>query len=206
MKTYILIAFTLIASLAMNAQNDVPIIGNRVTFGVDGGLSSPGSDFATAYSGLTTNQNNLSGSAQNGYYMDIYGGVRLIGALGVMVQYGVNNNSFNSSNLSSGSSASGGYTTAEYLAGPYLSFPLGEFKLELKLLGGDVTNNYPTISTTTYGNSVVDAFKNGSGFGYCAGAKLKYMLGALGIGVGLNYVSSDVSYSVQKPNRMEVLI
>ncbi len=198
MKKCVLITAILLVALATNAQvNDIPIIGNKFTFGVDAGLSLPSSDYGTANAGISNTENALTGSAKSGFYYDLYGGFKFSKLFGVMVQYGGNSNSFNTSNLGSSSSASGGYTVAEYLVGPYLSITLVKIKIEAKLLGGMVTSNYPTLSFSSYGTSVVDAFQNGSGFGYCAGAKVKYMLlgGALGIGVGLNYVSSDVKYS-----------
>jgi len=198
MKKYIFIAAVLLTALAANAQvNSIPIIGNRFTFGIDAGLSLPSSDYATANSGVANTENALSGSAKTGFYYDIYGGFKFSKFIGIMVQYGANSNSFNTSNLGSGSSASGGYTVAEYLVGPYLSITLVKIKIEAKLLGGMVTSNYPTLTIDNASGSVVDAFQNGSGFGYCAGVKIKYMMlgGMLGIGVGLNYVSSDVSYS-----------
>ncbi len=114
-----------------------------------------------------------------------------------MAQYGRNSNSYNTSNLTSGSSASGGYTSAEYLIGPFISFKIAKIKIEAKLLGGMLTSNYPTLTIQNYGYSTIDAFENGKGFGYCAGAKVKYMLfdGLLGVGIGFNYVSSDITYS-----------
>jgi len=182
----------------MNAQvNDIPLIGNRFTFGVDGGIAMPAGNF-----GSTDNSNGtINGFAKSGFHYDIYAGVRLISCLGIMAQYGANNNSFNTAAINTppggSASASGGYTTSEYLVGPYLSFKLIKIKIEVKLLAGEVTNKYPTLSFDSYGNSVSDAFQNGSGFGYCAGAKIKYMVagGMLGIGLGLNYVGSDMNYS-----------
>ncbi len=120
-----------------------------------------------------------------------------------MVQYGVNNNSFDVSKLngSGGStySTSGGDKVTEYLIGPFVSFKLIKIKIEAKLLAGLVSGSYPTLSSSsTSGNvtsSVVNSFSTGNAFGYCAGAKIKYMVaGHIGIGLGIDYVGSDISY------------
>lgn len=197
MKKYILTASIIVLSLMVQAQaNDIPVIGNLFTFGIDGGLSMPSGDFSTVNSGITNTENGINGSAKTGYYYDLYAGFKFSRLIGIMAEYGGNVNSYNTSNLGSGSSESGGYTVAEYLVGPYLCISLVKIKIEAKALAGMLTSNYPTLSFDSYGNSVVDAFQNGSGFGYCLGAKVKYMLigGMLGVGVGLNYVSSDIKY------------
>lgn len=201
MKKFILIVSVLTTSVIMNAQvNSLPIIGNKFTFGIDGGLALPGSDYSATGSLNSSSGSTIDGFAKMGYCYNAYAGFKFSKLIGAMVLYGANSNSFNTSDLSSGSSASGGYTVSEYLIGPYMSITLVKIKIEVKLLGGMVSSNYPTISQNSTFNgitsSVVNSFSTGNAFGYCAGAKIKYMMigGMLGIGVGLNYIGSDVSF------------
>jgi hypothetical protein len=120
-----------------------------------------------------------------------------------MAQYGINNNSYDVGKLNSSSitvTTSGGDKITEYLIGPYLSIKLANIKIEAKLLGGLVSNNYPTLTeSTNFGgvsSSVINSFSNGNAFGYCAGAKIKFMVAPiLGIGLGVDYVGSDVNFT-----------
>ncbi len=206
MKKYIIIAATLIASYTGFAQgvNDIPIIGNKITIGIDGGLSIPSGDFgSTSTSGSTTGSSTTSGFAKLGFCYDIYAGVKVFKLLGVMAQYGGNSHSYDASKLNTSSltfTSNGGYNLSEYLIGPYVSVKLLKIKIEGKALGGLVTSNYPTISGSSnvggIATSVVSSFKTGNGFGYIIGAKLKYMMvgGMLGLGVGLNYLGSNINF------------
>ena len=188
MKKYLIALSALFATYTMSAQ---------FTFGVDGGLSIPSSNYgASALSSSST----FNGSAKLGACYDGYVGFKFIPLLGAMVQYGANMNSINTSNWGSNVSASGGSTVTEYLIGPFLSIKLIKVKIEAKLLGGLVSSSYPTISQSTTFNgvtsSVVSSFSTGNGFGYCAGAKVKYMVASIfGIGLGLDYVGSDVKFN-----------
>lgn len=206
MKKYILIASIFVASLKMNAQvNDIPLIGNRITIGIDGGLALPGSDYGSSNAAPSPSNSNMDGYAKSGYCWDFYAGLKISKFFGVMGQYGMNMNSYNTSGLSNEfgtATTSGGYTISEYLAGPYLSITAVKIKIEIKLLAGLVSGNYPSSTFTyngimnTYGQTLVNSFRTGNGFGYCLGAKIKYMMigGVLGIGIGLNYVGSDINY------------
>jgi hypothetical protein len=209
MKKYILIASTLMVTYMTNAQvNDIPIIGNKFTFGVDGGLAVPSSDYAST-TALPGSSGTTDGFAKTGFCYDAYAGFKFSKLIGVMALYGSNINSFNTSKLNSdlpsswSYSSNGGYTVNEYLIGPYLSIKLTKIKIEVKLLGGLVTSNYPQLSGSSTLNgvttTVVSSYSTGNGFGYCAGAKVKYMMvgGMLGLGVGLNYVGSDVNFTGQ---------
>lgn len=201
MNKYFFIIFTIAISFNSNGQeNSVYVQNNKFILGFDGGIAIPNGDFfsrQTSQVGLTNNgEIGLSGSAENGFGYDAYGGFRFSKFFGIMVQYGTNYNSFNTSDLGNSSSASGGYHVVEYLGGPYLSIIFGKIIIEGKLLGGKLTINYPSLTIINNINSIIDIFQNGSGFGYYAGAKIKYMLlrGKLGIGVGVNYLGSDVEY------------
>lgn len=49
MKRYILFASIVIIAFAANGQvNDIPLIGNKFTFGIDGGLALPVSQFGSS--------------------------------------------------------------------------------------------------------------------------------------------------------------
>jgi len=199
MKKYILIAATVIMAFAAKAQvNNLPLIGNKFTFGIDGGLAIPSSDYGST--STSSSSSNANGFAKMGFCYDAYAGFKFSKLIGAMVQYGASMNSFNTSDLGSNYSSSGGYTVTSYLVGPYMSITLLKIKIEAKLLGGLVSSNYPTLTESTsfagVSSSVVSSFSTGSSFGYCAGAKIKYMMigGMLGIGLGLDYLGSDVSF------------
>jgi hypothetical protein len=192
MKRYMLIAAALIASYNMNAQ---------FTAGIDGGLSIPASDYGSK-SLPSPNSTSIDGYAKVGTCFDGYVGFKFIPLIGGMFQYGVNTNS---NNISSQNTSSTTYTTGgsnkitEYLIGPFFSIKLIKIKIEAKLLAGLVSNNYPTLTqnTTLYGvsESVTNSFTTGNSFGYCAGAKIKYMTAKiLGVGLGLDYVGSDANF------------
>jgi hypothetical protein len=190
MKRHILIVCILIVSYAAKAQ---------FTFGIDGGLSIPASDYGSS-SVPTPNSSNINGYAKMGTCFDGYIGFKFIPFLGAMVQYGTNSNSNNisSSNTSSTTySSSGNDKVTEYLIGPFFSIKLVKIKIEAKLLGGLVSSNYPSITESTSGvsGSVINSFQTGNSFGYCAGAKIKYMVAdVFGIGLGLDYVGSDPNF------------
>jgi len=187
MKKYLIALSALLASYTMSAQ---------FTFGVDGGISVPSSNYgASALSSSST----FNGSAKLGACYDGYVGFKFIPLLGAMVQYGANMNSINTSDWGNNASASGGATVTEYLIGPFLHIKILKLKIEAKLLGGLVSSNYPTISQSSSFNgitsSVVSSFSTGNAFGYCAGVKIKYMVASiLGIGLGVDYVGSDVNF------------
>lgn len=178
-------------SYTMNAQ---------LNFGIDGGLSIPTGQYAGT---VHTTDNTLNGYAKIGSCYDAYVGFKILPVIGVMVQYGANNNSFDVAKLNtSGTSTfttSGGDKIAEYLIGPYLSFKLANIKLEAKLLGGVVSSNYPTITESSTFNgvtsSVSNSFETGNDFGFCAGAKIKFMVAPIvGIGLGVDYLGSSVTF------------
>lgn len=210
MRKSILIVSALIASCIANAQeSSLPVIGNKLTFGIDVGLALPGSDYggtnASPYMASNNSGSSIDGYAKSGTCFDAYAGYRLGKVIGIMAQYGINKNSYNTSalnNQAGTASTSGGYTIGEYLAGPYLTMTLVKVKIEAKLLAGLVSANYPGGTFTyngllnSYGESIATAYQNGNGFGYCAGIKVKYILmgGLLNIGIGVNYVGSDISY------------
>lgn len=205
MKKFILIISALFAAFAINAQvNNLPIIGNKFTFGIDGGLALPASQFGSS-GALDPSAGSIAGNAKTGFCYDVYAGFKFSKIIGIMALFGMNTNSYNASGLTNqfgSATVSGAYNVSEYLVGPYLSITLIKIKIEAKLLAGMVSGNYPTSTfnynglMNTYGESVVTAFQNGSAFGYCVGAKIKYMMigGMLGIGFGLNYVGSDLNY------------
>ncbi len=71
--------------------------------------------------------------------------------------------------------------------------------MEAKLLGGVVSSSYPTITESTslngVTNSVSNSFQTGNDFGFCAGAKIKFMVAPIvGIGLGVDYLASDVTF------------
>ena len=200
MKKYILIASIFIASFTMNAQvNDIPLIGNKITIGIDGGLALPGSDYGSSGPFPFSADNTvgyIDGNAKQGYCYDAYAGFKFSKIIGIMALYGVNMNSYNTSGLNNEmgtASTSGGYAISEYLVGPYLSITLVKIKIEAKLLAGLVSSNYPTSTFTyngfmnTYGQSVVDSFSNRECVWILCRCKIKYMMigGMLGIGIGL---------------------
>ncbi len=195
MKKYLVLISVVLISYTVKAQ---------FTFGIDGGLSIPSSNYGASASTTYNSGGTVSGYAKIGSCYDAFAGFKFLPLIGVMAQYGVNNNSydvgkFNTSGGTSTVSVSGGDKIASYLVGPYLSIKLANIKLEAKLLGGIVSSNYPTITenSTTNGtyNSVVNSFKTGNNFGYCAGAKIKFMVaGILGIGVGVDYLASDATF------------
>jgi hypothetical protein len=192
MKRHILTAVILIAAYAANAQ---------FTAGLDGGLSVPASDYGSK--GVPTpNNTSIDGYAKVGACFDGYVGFKFIPLIGAMFQYGVNTNSNNisSQNTSTTTYTSGGSNKiTEYLIGPFFSIKLIKIKIEAKLLAGLVSNTYPSLTENTTFNgvstSVVNSFTTGNSFGYCAGAKIKYMMASvLGIGLGLDYVGSDANF------------
>jgi hypothetical protein len=195
MKRHILTAIILIASYAANAQ---------FTAGLDGGLSVPASDYGSK-SLPSPNSTTINGYAKLGTCFDGYVGFKFIPLIGGMLQYGVNTNSNNVSTLNTSNTtytSGGSDKITEYLIGPFFSIKLIKIKIEAKLLAGLVSSNYPTLSSssssTTFGgvtSSVENSFTTGNSFGYCAGAKIKYMMASvLGIGLGLDYVGSDVNF------------
>jgi hypothetical protein len=199
---YFLLSAALFLAFISNAQvNKIAVTGNKFDFGIDVGFSLPASDFASSSLPAYSSNNVIDGYAKTGFCYDLHASYKFSKYIGIMVLYGNNINPINTSELTTSmgasSSASGEYTVAEYLVGPYFSLTLVKIKIEAKLLGGIVTSNYPTLTFDNAAGSVIDAFQNGSGFGYLAGAKIKYMMigGMFGIGIGVNYVSSGVSYS-----------
>jgi hypothetical protein len=190
MKKYLIALSALFASYTMSAQ---------FTIGIDGGLSIPSGDYGSSSASASSSGGTINGYAKLGSCFDGYVGFKFIPVIGVMAQYGMNNNSYDVGKLNSSGvtvTTSGGDRITEYLIGPYLSIKLAKIKIEAKLLGGLVTNNYPTLTFDNAAGSVKDAFQNGSGFGYCAGAKIKYMIAPIfGIGLGIDYVGSDVSFT-----------
>jgi len=202
MRKCILIASILIMGFGAKAQvNDIPLIGNKFTFGINAGLSLPIGDFAADYAPTHYGSTGtLNGAANAGFHYDIYGGFKYSKLIGIMFQYGANNNSINNSGITTDpggvASSSGGYTSMEYLGGFYISIKFIKIKIEAKFLGGLVSCNYPTLTVKEYGLSIIEAFQNGSGFGYCGGLKIKYMMigELLGVGLGVNYMGSAVKY------------
>jgi hypothetical protein len=189
MKKYLVILSAVLASHTMSAQ---------FTFGIDGGLSVPSSNYGA--STLSSSGSTFNGSAKLGSCYDGYVGFKFIPLLGGMIQYGANMNSINTSDWGSNVTASKGSTVTEYLIGPFLHIKISNIKIEAKLLGGLVSSTYPTISQTTtfsgVSNSFVESFSTGNAFGYCAGVKVKYMVVKIfGIGLGLDYVGSDVKFN-----------
>jgi hypothetical protein len=185
-------------------MNSLPVIGNKFTFGIDGGLSVPARDFSSSSLIPSSSNSNVDGSAKMGSCYDIYAGFKFLKHIGIMAQYGANNNSFNisgfNSTINGNYTSSGGYVVTGYLLGPYFSIKILKVKIEAKLLGGLVSSNYPTLSSGSTLNgvtsSVVTSFSTGNGFGYGAGAKIKYMMigGMLGIGLGLDYLGSIIEF------------
>lgn len=192
MKRYILITVTLLASYTMHAQ---------FTAGLDGGLSIPAGDYGSK-SLPSPNSTTINGFAKMGTCFDGYVGFKFLPLIGGMFQYGVNSNSNNVSALNTSGttySSGGNDKITEYLIGPYFSIKLIKIKIEAKLLAGLVSSTYPSLTENTTFNgvsaSVINSFTTGNSFGYCAGAKIKYMTAKiLGIGLGLDYVGSDVSF------------
>lgn len=190
MKRYMLIAAALIASYTMNAQ---------FTAGIDGGLSVPASDYGSK-SLPSPNSTSIDGYAKVGSCFDGYVGFKFIPLIGGMFQYGVNTNSNNisSQNTTTTTYTSGGSNKiTEYLIGPFFSIKLIKIKIEAKLLAGLVANNYPVVTENFSGIStpIVNSFTTGNSFGYCAGAKIKYMTAKIiGVGLGLDYVGSDANF------------
>lgn len=194
MKKYLIALSALFASYTMSAQ---------FTFGIDGGLSIPSSDYGSSSANASSSGGTVNGYAKLGSCFDGYVGYKFIPILGVMAQYGMNNNSYDAGKLNSSGvtvTASGGDKISEYLIGPYLSIKLANIKIEAKLLGGLVSSNYPTLTENTniggVTSSVVNSFSTGNAFGYCAGAKIKFMVAPIvGIGLGVDYVGSDVNFT-----------
>jgi hypothetical protein len=191
MKKYLIALSVLFASYTMSAQ---------FTLGIDGGLSIPSSDYGSTSVSATSSGGSINGFAKIGSCFDGYVGFKFIPIIGVMAQYGMNNNSYDVAKLNSSSvtvTTSGGDKINEYLIGPYLSVKLANIKLEAKLLGGLVSSNYPSITeSSNIGGTVVNSFSTGNAFGYCAGVKIKFMAAkVLGIGLGVDYVGSDESFT-----------
>jgi hypothetical protein len=191
MKKYLVLLSIVLITYTMKGQ---------FNFGVDGGLSIPTGQYAGT---VSTSDNTLNGYAKIGSCYDVYAGVKFLPLIGAMVEYGANNNSFDIAKLNtSGTSTfttSGGDKIAEYLIGPYFSIKLANIKLEAKLLGGLVSSNYPTITESTTFNgvtsSVSNSFETGNDFGFCAGAKIKFMVAPIvGIGLGVDYLGSNVTF------------
>lgn len=196
MKKYLVLLSVVLVSYTVKAQ---------FTFGVDGGLSIPSSNYGSSNATVSSSGGTINGYAKIGSCFDGYVGFKFIPIIGVMAQYGVNNNAYdvaklNNSGGTSTVSVSGGDKIASYLIGPYLSIKLANIKLEAKLLGGIVSSNYPTITENTNGagtyNSVVNSFNTGNDFGYCAGVKIKFMVAKIvGIGIGVDYLGTDASFT-----------
>ncbi len=178
-------------------------VSAQFTFGIDGGLSIPSSNYGSSSASASSSGGTINGYAKLGTCFDGYIGFKFIPVIGVMAQYGMNNNSYDVAKLNSSTvtfTTSGGDRINEYLIGPYLSIKLANIKLEAKLLGGLVSSSYPSLTeNTNYGNvtsSVVNSFSTGNAFGYCAGVKIKFMAAKiLGIGLGVDYVGSDESFT-----------
>lgn len=193
MKKYLVLIPVVLISYTVKAQ---------FTFGIDGGLSIPSGNYGSTSASIYSSGGNINGYAKIGTCYDAFAGFKFLPLLGVMAQYGVNNNAYDVAKLNNSSSTftvNGGDKIASYLIGPYLSIKLANIKLEAKLLGGIVSSNYPTITESTTFNgvssSVVSSFSKGTNFGYCAGAKVKFMVTRIvGIGVGVDYLASDASF------------
>jgi hypothetical protein len=194
MRKYLILLVTIVLSYTMSAQ---------LTIGVDGGLSIPSSDYGSSNASASSSGGNISGYAKIGTCFDGYIGFKFIPIIGVMVQYGVNNNSYDVGKLNSSNVTvitSGGDKITEYLIGPYLSIKLANIKIEAKLLGGLVSSNYPTLTENAdysgISSSVINSFSTGNAFGYCAGAKIKFMVAPIvGVGLGIDYVASDIDFT-----------
>lgn len=193
MKKYLVLLSVVLISYATKAQ---------LTLGVDGGLSIPGRDYGSSAVTTYNSGGTINGYAKIGAGFDAFVGLKFIPFIGVMAQYGVNDNAFDAGkfNNSGGTiSVSGQDQIASYLIGPFVTIPLGPVKLEGKLLGGVVSSSYPTITESTSGsatyNSVVNSFNTGHDFGYCAGVKLKFMPAKIfGIALGVDYLASDATF------------
>lgn len=194
MKKYLIALSALLISFTISAQ---------FTFGIDGGLSIPSGNYGSTAASTSTSGGTINGYAKIGTCFDAYAGFKFIPLLGLMAQYGMNDNSYDVAKLNSSNttfSATGGDKINEYLIGPFLSIKLANIKIEAKLLGGLVSSSYPGLtSTSNYGNvttSVYNSFSTGNSFGYCAGAKIKFMAAKiLGIGLGVDYVGSNESFT-----------
>jgi hypothetical protein len=195
MKKYLVLLSVVLVCYTAKAQ---------FTFGIDGGLSVPGRGYGSSSDASFSNPSSgtINGYAKIGTCYDAYAGFKFIPILGIMAQYGVNFNSYDVGKLNNSSetvTTSGGQEISSYLVGPYLSFGAAGIKLEVKLLGGIVSSSYPTITESstfngTY-NLVVNSFQTGDNFGYCAGAKVKFMAAKIiGIGIGVDYLASDATF------------
>lgn len=193
MKKYVVLISVVLVSFVAKAQ---------FTLGVDGGLSMPGRDYGSSTVTTYNSGGTINGYAKIGSCFDAFVGFKFIPILGVMAQYGINNNAYDVGKFNNSSetiTTSGGDKISSYLVGPYLSFGAAGIKLEVKLLGGIVSSTYPTITENTNGaatyDAVVNSFSTGNNFGYCAGAKLKFMAAKIiGIGIGVDYLASDATF------------
>jgi hypothetical protein len=202
MKKTIFIALVIMGSPGFNIKaQDVPIIGNRIVAGIDGGLALPGGDLKST--NITYPSNYNSGFAQTGFGWDVYGGFRFISILGAMVLVGGNTQAFNTSEYQSATNSSSvavnsKYNIGEYLIGPYLSFPkLILVKVEVHALFGVYTANYPNVTFSNGFSTFSEAYNSGSGIGYNIGGKVKYnIIGKiLSAAFGLNFCGAAVKYS-----------
>lgn len=175
----------------------------QLTIGVDGGLSIPSGDHGSSSVSTSSNGGTINGYAKIGTCYDGYVGFKFIPIIGIMAQYGMNLNSYDAGKLNSSSvtvTSSGGDKITEYLIWPYLSIKAANIKIEVKLLGGLVSSSYPGITQNTnfdgVSSTVYNSFSTGNAFGYCAGAKIKFMVAPIiGVGLGVDYVGSDESFT-----------
>src|SRR5579863_283870 len=95
MKKYLVLLSVVLLSVTGKAQ---------FTFGLDGGLSVPGRNYGSSPDASVSNSGgNISGYAKVGSCFDAYAGFKFLPIIGVMAQYGVNNNSFDVGKLNNSS-------------------------------------------------------------------------------------------------------
>jgi len=226
MKNYIL--FTLIGSFTANtciySQDSTKHI-RKLSIGFSIGTNAPHARYAQSDSvavpfiSNVNDMNNINGYAKNGFHFNIYSTYMITQQFGAMLSIGGNFNSFDILTLNiqaydqyAGNfftstpppsfTISGSYYVGEYLIGPYFKFHIGppNLSLELKVLLGVVTANYPTLTYSyDYMGTIAtqtETVKVGNGFGYNISGGYMYTIlkGLIGLHLDVGYTGADINY------------
>ncbi|HTB06580.1 MAG TPA: hypothetical protein VK806_06455 [Bacteroidia bacterium] len=190
----------------------------KLTFSISAGIAMPlgafgnkGNDTNSSDQKDTTHYNH--GYAITGFHADLTISYLITDKIGVTALAGLNALSFDAATYktvngvpSTETLTATNYSTWQFLVGPYLELPASDkLKVDIRLLGGMVTNTFPTITqsgsttvpffgTQTY--SSVYSRKSGSGFGYSISAGARYNLtDAIGISLNVAYTGSSIAYT-----------
>lgn len=215
MKGFILLAVSFCVNLCIAQNNDE---NKKIFFGYNYGQSFPKGSLAKATqstlpkSGLIgQDTNKLNGYALQGTHFDIYAGYKFIPQLGIMLSVYEDQNPYDINTLYSqyvsffppntvAVSTGDNYYTIQYLIGPYINIHLyKKLGIELKLLAGPTTSNYPSIVYFGLVKDLLYTIQGGSGLGYNIGGGIRYTVVNAGIfglqlHLNVNYAGSNITF------------